>query len=199
MYEFVTTEMQLFSALDRDKLAADFDALERQATERLRADNLGADQLLIRRIADCRYIGQGYELRAELPAGEITADWQQQAAEAFHQAHEREYVRRFPDSDIQLVNIRVQGVGLIPELQLKEIPTGGSSPDAARIATLDVIFNKDGTPEKLVTNFYDRERLQAGNIITGPAIIEQLDSTTVVNPGLSAAVDRQGILIIACE
>ncbi len=199
VYEFVTTEMQLFSALNRAKLAADFSTLEGRASERLRADKLGADQSLIRRIADCRYIGQGYELRVELPVGEITADWQHRAAEAFHQAHEREYVRRFPDSDIQLVNIRVQGVGLIPELRLKEIPTGGSSPDAARIATLDVIFNTDGIPEKLATDFYDRERLQAGNIITGPAIIEQLDSTVVVNPGLSAEVDRQGILIIACE
>ena len=50
-------------------------------------------------------IGQGYELRVELPAGIIDAAWQEQAAEAFHQAHEREYVRRFPVSDIQIVNI----------------------------------------------------------------------------------------------
>ena len=199
VYEFVTTEMQLFSALDREKLASDFAALEQQATERLQADNLGHGQSLIRRIADCRYIGQGYELRVELPLGEITSDWQQQAIEAFHQAHEREYVRRFPDSDIQIVNIRVQGVGLISELRLKEIGAGDASPNAAHTSTLDVTFNQDGKPEKLATHFYDRERLQAGNVITGPAIITQLDSTVVVNPGLSAEVDKYGTLIIACE
>ena len=120
-------------------------------------------------------------------------------AEAFHIAHEREYVRRFPDSDIQIVNIRVQGVGLISELRFKDIPVGSADAKDALTSTLDVTFNADGKPKKLSTAFYDRTRLKAGNVITGPAIIEQLDSTVVVNPGLSAEVDQYGTLIIACE
>ena len=199
VYEFVTTEMQLFSDLDREKLSADFAALEQQATERLQEDHLKAEHTLIRRIADCRYIGQGYELRVELPAGPIDEAWQQQAAEAFHQAHEREYLRRFPDSDIQIVNIRVQGVGLIPELRLKVLPQGDGSPQQALTSTHDVIFNVDGKPERLSTAFYQRELLQAGDNITGPAIVEQLDSTVVVNPGLTATVDQYGTIMIACR
>ena len=203
VYEFVATEMQLFSTLDRDKLTTDFAVLEKQAIKRLQVDGMDADQSahqsLIRRIADCRYVGQGYELRVALPLGDITPAWQEQAVEAFHTAHEREYVRRFPDSDIQIVNIRVQGVGLIPELRLKDIPVGNGDAQEALTSTLDVTFNADGKPEKLSTAFYDRTRLKAGNIITGPAIIEQLDSTIVVNPGLSAEVDQYGTLIIACE
>ena len=199
VYEFVTTEMQLFSSLDRDKLSADFVALEQQATERLQADHLSAERTLIRRIADCRYVGQGYELRVELPGGPIDEAWQQHAAEAFHQAHEREYVRRFPDSDIQIVNIRVQGVGLIPELRLKELPMGNGSPQDALTASHEVTFGVDGQAQRLPTAFYQRERLKADDIIPGPAIIEQLDSTVIVNPGLSASVDRYGTIIIDCR
>jgi 5-oxoprolinase (ATP-hydrolysing)/N-methylhydantoinase A len=199
VYEFVTTEMQLFSSLDRDKLSTDFATLERQATERLRADRLDPEHTLIRRIADCRYIGQGYELRVELPAGPIDHAWQGQAVEAFHQAHEREYVRRFPDSDIQIVNIRVQGVGLMPELRLKELPAGDPSPTDALTATHDVTFSLDDKPTRLASAFYQRELLKAGNRIDGPAIIEQLDSTVVINPGLTAQVDQYGTILIDCR
>ena len=199
VYEFVTTEMQLLSTLDCDKLTADLATLERQALARFQEDGLDAQRTLIRRIADCRYVGQGYELRVELPAGPIDAGWQKQAAEAFHQAHEREYVRRFSDSDIQIVNIRVQGIGLIPELRFQEIASGNHSLGEALTATHDVIFNVDGHPERIPTAFYDRERLKAGNAITGPAIIEQLDSTVVINPGLSAEVDKYGTIMIGCR
>ena len=199
VYEFVITEMQLFSNLDRDKLRGDFATLERQAAERLRADRLGPEQTLTRRVADCRYIGQGYELRVELPAGPIDQAWQEQAVEAFHRAHEREYVRRFPDSDIQIVNIRIQGLGLMPELRLKELPVGAHSPAEALTATRDVIFNLDGKPARLASTFYQRELLKAGNRISGPAIIEQLDSTVVINPGLTAEVDRYGTILIDCR
>ena len=199
VYEFVSTEMQLFSSLDRDRLGADFAGLERQATERLQADRLDPGHTLLRRIADCRYIGQGYELRVELPAGPIDQAWQERAAEAFHQAHEREYVRRFPDSDIQIVNIRVQGVGLMPELRLTQLPTGDASPADALTASHEVVFSQDGRPVRLASAFYQRDLLKAGNRISGPAIIEQLDSTVVINPGLTAEVDRYGTILIECR
>ena len=199
VYEFVSTEMQLFSSLDRDRLGADFAGLERQATERLQADRLDPERTLLRRIADCRYIGQGYELRVELPAGPIDQAWQERAAEAFHQAHEREYVRRFPDSDIQIVNIRVQGVGLMPELRLTQLPAGDASPADALTASHEVVFSQDGKPARLASAFYRRDLLKAGNRISGPAIIEQLDSTVVINPGLTAEVDQYGTILIECR
>ena len=199
VYEFVSTEMQLFSSLDRDRLGADFASLERQATERLQADRLDPAHTLLRRIADCRYIGQGYELRVELPAGPIDQAWQERAVEAFHQAHEREYVRRFPDSDIQIVNIRVQGVGLMPELRLTQLPAGDTSPADALTASHEVVFSQDGKPVRLASAFYQRDLLKAGNRISGPAIIEQLDSTVVINPGLTAEVDRYGTILIECR
>lgn len=196
VYEFVTTEMQLFSTLSRDKISSDFEDLERQANEQLKNDRLDPGYCRLRRIADCRYIGQGYELRVDMPLGPITPAWKEQAKEAFHQAHEREYVRRFPDSDIQIVNIRVQGIGLIPELELDELPTGGTNPHEALTATEHVIFPLNGKADSVSTQFFDRRLLKAGNIITGPAIIEQFDSTVVVTPGLSAEVDKYGTLTI---
>jgi N-methylhydantoinase A/oxoprolinase/acetone carboxylase beta subunit len=62
-----------------------------------------------------------------------------------------------------------------------------------------VIFNVEGKPEQLSTAFYQRELLKACDSITGPAIVEQFDSTVVVNPGLIATVDQYGTIIIACR
>src|SRR5205085_5530687 len=62
----------------------------------------------------------------------------------------------------------------------------------------EVVFDVGGRPERLVTPFYDRERLPAGSKIAGPAVIEQYDSTTVVPPGLTAEIDRFGNIAIDC-
>lgn len=94
------------------------------------------------------------------------------------------------------MNLRVIGIGRIKELRLKELPAGGAAPDAALKGRRQVCFAENGALRRLSTACYDRSLLQAGNVLAGPAIVEQEDSTTVINPGLSAAVDPFGNLII---
>ena len=81
-------------------------------------------------------------------------------------------------------------------MELDELPTGGTNPHEALTATEHVIFPLNGKADSVPTRFFDRRLLKAGNIITGPAIIEQFDSTVVVTPGLSAEVDKYGTLTI---
>lgn len=198
VYEFVTTTYQRISQLNRDELEQRFEELEEQARTQLEADDIPRDRWVIQRVADCRYLGQGYELRVEAGSGSIDDEWAASLAADFHDAHEREYSRRFEESDIEIPNIRVCGIGLIPSLQMPEVPRGDESPAALRNER-EAWFRVDGELHRLPTKFYVRESLAAGNRIDGPAVINQYDTTTVVPPGLTAEIDRFGNILISID
>ena len=196
-HEYVATERHAMKTLDRDRLAARFDELAAEAVAQLAADRVPPERRLMLRLADCRYAGQGYEVRFEVPSGAIDDAWVADLKEGFHAAHEREYGHRF-DAEIEIVNIRVAGIGRIEELSWADIESGGGDPGAAKTVERQVIFDVGGRAEARLTPFFDRDRLHAGDQIAGPAIIEQYDSTTVVPPGLVAEIDRHGNIVIDC-
>jgi N-methylhydantoinase A/oxoprolinase/acetone carboxylase beta subunit len=199
VYEFVTTTYQRISQLNLGELESRFSELEVQARAQLDADGIPQERWVIQRVADCRYLGQGYELRVEAGSGDIDQAWATRLAADFHDAHEREYSRRFEDSDIEIPNIRVRGIGLIPPLQMPEVPRAGESPAAALRHERDAWFRIDGGLSELPTRFYARQALAAGNRIEGPAVINQYDTTTVIPPGLTAEIDRFGNIVIRIE
>ena len=199
VYEYVTTTYQRMSQLNAEELEARFAELEQQARAQQEADGIPQDHWVVQRVADCRYLGQGYELRVEAGSGKIDAAWVRQLAADFHDAHEREYSRRFEESDIEIPNIRVRGIGLIPPLEMREIARGGATPAAALRHERGAWFRVDGELRELPTRFYVREALAAGNRIEGPAVINQYDTTTVVPPGLSAEIDRFGNIVVWIE
>jgi 5-oxoprolinase (ATP-hydrolysing) len=196
-HEFVATERQTLAKLDVERLIDRYDALVKEAEEHLVADGVAEDRRVIRRLAECRYVGQGYEVRFDVPALGPDDDWVGTLAEEFHSAHEREYGHRF-DAAVEIVNIRVVGIGRIEELKATELEAGDADPSAAEMLSREVVFDVGGTAERHATPFYDREKLRAGNRIEGPAIVEQYDTTTVIPPGLTADVDRFGNIVIDC-
>jgi N-methylhydantoinase A/oxoprolinase/acetone carboxylase beta subunit len=115
----------------------------------------------------------------------------------FHDVHEREYSRRFEDSDVEIPNIRVRGIGLTPPLRTPEIEHGDDSPEAALRHEGSAWFRVGGELRQVPTRYYERQALKAGNRLVGPAIVTQYDSTTVIPPGLAAHVDRFGNIVIA--
>src|SRR3954447_15946317 len=197
VYEFVSTVYQRVSKLDTAALEEAFAALERQARDQLAAGGLSQSDVLIQRVADCRYLGQGYELRVDCGAGAIDDAWVRKLRSDFDDIHEREYSRRFEESDVEIPNLRVRGIGLQPKLRAPESPRGSESPDAALRHEGEAWFRAGGALEKVATRFYDRAALQAGNVLEGPAIVNQYDSTTVVPPGLVARLDGFSNIVIA--
>ncbi len=195
-YEFVGTERQAVATLDAPRLQAKFDELVAQAIAQLDADAVPEDRRLVRRLADCRYAGQGYEVRFDVPAGDpARAGWTDELVNAFHIAHEGEYGHRF-DAPVEIINIRVLGIGRIDELKWPEAEQSTGNISSALIETRDVVFDVDGDATSCPTPFYEREGLRAGDRVEGPAIIEQYDTTTIVPPGFVVNVDRFGNLVI---
>jgi N-methylhydantoinase A/oxoprolinase/acetone carboxylase beta subunit len=197
VYEYVATTYQRLSRLDAAALQQRFEELEALAAAQLAADGISAENVVIQRIAECRYLGQGYELRVDAPSGAIDTGWTETVRAAFHDIHEREYSRRFEESDIEIPNIRVRGIGLMPPLATPEIEQGDDSPDAALRHEAPAWFRVGGALQQVPTRYYERAALRAGNRLVGPAIVTQYDSTTVIPPGLAAHVDRFGNIVIA--
>jgi N-methylhydantoinase A/oxoprolinase/acetone carboxylase beta subunit len=196
VYEYVSTVYQRLSKLDRAVLQQAFEELEGQARRQLEQDGIPSDRMLIQRVADCRYLGQGYELRVDVGSGTIDDAWLEKLRAGFHDIHEREYSRRFEESDIEIPNVRVRGIGLMPELAMPEVELA-QEPEAALRHEGQAWFRVRGALEKVPTRYYERTALKAGHKLAGPAIVSQYDSTTLIPPGISAHVDRFGNIVIA--
>ena len=197
VYEYVSTAYQRLSELDAAALHRQFEELEGRARAQLEEDGIPAGSMVIQRVADCRYLGQGYELRVDVQSGAIDEAWGESVRASFHDIHEREYSRRFEDSDIEVPNIRVRGIGRMPTLSTREVEVGPESPDAALRYERDAWFRVRGDLAQVPTRYYERSALKAGNRLAGPAIVNQYDSTTVIPPEVSAHVDRFGNIVIA--
>ncbi|MBI1735785.1 MAG: hydantoinase/oxoprolinase family protein [Candidatus Rokubacteria bacterium] len=194
-YDAIRTEFQVQGELDVDRLDRDFRDLQESLARRFGEDGLPVDQVSFARAADLRYVGQGYELRVPIAAGRIDEARLVDAFEAFHRLHEGEYGHSFRQSAIEIVNIRVAGVGRMPKIGRPAV-THGRSLDEARVKTGRCVFRVDGRLQPFETSFYQRRRLPLDEPVAGPAVILQTDSTTVVPPGWSATADRGGNLIL---
>jgi N-methylhydantoinase A/oxoprolinase/acetone carboxylase beta subunit len=197
VYELVSTAYARLSDLDPSSLEEQFEELERRARAQLEEDGVPLGSMLVQRVADCRYLGQGYELRVDVDSGTIDAAWVERLRASFHDIHEREYSRRFEESDIEVPNIRVRGIGLMPPLETPAAESGTASPDAALRYEREAWFRVRGDLVQAPTRFFDRSALKAGNRLEGPAIVHQYDSTTVIPPGVAAHVDTFGNIVVA--
>jgi N-methylhydantoinase A len=195
-YDAVRTQFQVSDRADLGKLNADLAAMERDLAGQFAADRFGADEVSFLRDGDLRYLGQGYELKVPIPPGAIGAADLDQVWQRFHEIHQREYGRCFKDSPIEIVNIRVSGIGRMPKIAALRAPAGGSL-KAARSKIGQCTFRVDGALGPFETTFYQRHRLPVGQNLSGPAVVLQKDSTAVVPPGWIAVLDTVGNLILS--
>jgi N-methylhydantoinase A len=194
-YDVIRTQFQVSGSVDLDRLNGDLAAMEAELTAQFTADRVPMNDVSFRRIGDLRYVGQGYELKISVPAGTVTEEGLKGVWEAFHAAHNAEYGHAFPASPIEVVNIRVSGIGHIPKMKRLTPPAGGDLA-SARVREGACVFRVNGELQSFSTAFYQRSLLAVGTKFTGPAIVLQKDSTTVIPPGASAEVDASGNIII---
>jgi N-methylhydantoinase A len=143
------------------------------------------------RQVDMRYAGQSYELTVPLSDGALNASGLAELVDHFHQAHDRANGFSAPGEPVELVNLRVTAIGRLVKPQLEEMESRPGVPVEPK-QSRPVFFN--GT--YLDCPIYDRDALAADSDVTGPAIVEERDSATVVHPGFSAIVDRFGNLML---
>ena len=197
-HETQRTVMVDAPSADPDALESVYEEMEVAGRARLDADGVAIEARVLQRLAYCRYVGQAYELLVAVPPGRLDSAGVARIVEQFEEAHEREYFYRFEDTPVQIVHLRSYAIGVMPKLELTAIESGGEQvSDAAVVDRRTVLFAIGGKARASETPFYDRTQLLAGNVIAGPAVIEQLDSTTVLPPGSTASVSPDGTIVIA--
>ena len=189
--EFARTCLQKAGVLDVGLVARVFRELEAEAAAWFEAEQVPAAARRLARVASVRYQNQGFELFVPWEGNEVTAATAAATVAAFHRMHERLYTFSQEDTPVEIVTVRVDAQGAFAAPQLQELPPGGEVRDA--IVARHPMHLEDGTVDCPV---YDRSRLGAGARIGGPAIVAQLDATTLILRGQAADVDRLGNLII---
>ncbi|HMS79596.1 MAG TPA: hydantoinase/oxoprolinase family protein, partial [Burkholderiaceae bacterium] len=147
-----------------------------------------------RRTADMRYAGQNYELAIPLPEGPVTAATIDALNAGFAKAHQQRYGFVADDEPVQLVTLRLEASGKVRKAELVAPPDAGPDASGAVTGEREVWFPEAGG--WVTTPLYRRDLLKPGNRFTGPAIVEQMDTTTVVLPGMDARVDAYLNLIL---
>ncbi|MCW2583299.1 MAG: hyuA [Klenkia sp.] len=192
--DYVQTMVTRHTALDPVAVATAFAALEDQAATALDGEGFGRDEQKMQRTADLRYVGQAFEVRVPVHGEDLD-----EVADAFHAAHRQLYGYDFaadPRQAVEWVNLRVSGIGPIRRPAMVPAPerTSGSVADAVS-GSRRVFFDT----EWIDTPTYTRTELQPGDVVVGPAIVEEFGSTVPVHPGFRATVDSFANLLLTKE
>jgi N-methylhydantoinase A len=191
-HDYIQSKLTPLSEVTPADVNAMLERLSAQAVEELHRDGFAADRIRVERAVDMRYAGQGYELAVPCPAEPLQAADLGRLRATFDQQHKTMFGHMAPEEPVEIVSYRVRGIGLVPPVELPRFkPVGTTLADALR-ETRRVRF--DGAD--VDCPIYQRERLDVGLTLTGPAVLDQFDCTTVICPGQLARVDEWKNLIV---
>jgi len=193
-HDFVQTFMGDTTKIDLNQLNKTLAKLETSAAEELKRDQAegGAS---ITRFLKMKYYMEPVAKGLEIPISPGHVDNKKiiLTRRRFDKLHKLRYGFSVPDEQVWMVELRVRGVGRVERVKLKKWQQKPPSSLHARMAMRDVYFEDKGF---LKTSIYAREKIDSGNVIVGPAIIEELTSTCVIPPNFRAKVDRFKNLVI---
>lgn len=170
-----------------------FTEIEAQGIAHLTSDGFGAGNTMIKRSLDMRYVGQVHECTVEIGNFPVNAQTIDQIKAAFHARHEQLYTYSEPHSTVEVVNIESTVYGLVDKPKRMHIAPGKAADQAIK-AYRDAVFSADGSRTR--TPIYEGGALGAGAQIAGPAVIEEVTTTIVIEPGWSATLDASGSYLI---
>ncbi len=189
--EFARTVLRTLDQLPAAEVKQLLQELGSEAAGWLEREGIPRSQQDIFYNADMRYFRQGYELPIVITLEDLQAQGIGILADRFHALHEQLYRFRL-DAECEIVNLRAVALGKGARFSLNAADLDG--PDAAHAQTDEHRTYFDGN--FLPTPIYDRFKLRPGNRLTGPAIVTEMDSTTVVLPHCTAEVDRYANILV---
>ncbi|QEH79205.1 hydantoinase/oxoprolinase family protein [Sphingomonas sp. C8-2] len=195
-----TTRMRTETARSFSRLASQtspadilalLDEMAKQTGGELAAEGLTSDEIEIQFEIDVRYAGQAFEVPIEVKRADLEAQGLIGLTDRFDEEHRRLFTFNM-DSEHEIVNLRAVAMGKALELPAGKLPEGDGDPSAAKLRDHELWM--DGRLQPAI--IYDRAKLRAGDRISGPAIIVEMDSTTLVESDCQATVDAVGNILI---
>jgi N-methylhydantoinase A len=194
--DYVQTNVVEHTQVDPGELATVYGSLEAKAADALDREGFSASDHRFVRTADLRYDGQAFEVRVTAPDGPVDERFTERVVASFHDEHEQLYGYCYRDRTdrhpVEWVNLRVTGVGPITRPELARLRAGDGDIEGARLDTRPVAFDASHQD----TPVYDRSLLREGDVVPGPAIVQEFGSTVPIHPGFSAEVDELANLVV---
>ena len=191
-HDYATTLIQRLDQVVPQALEQTFRELEAQGRETLGREGMAEAAMDFRRQVDLRYVGQSHELTLPLTTEALGPAQLSQLLEQFHRTHDRAYGFSAPGEDVELVSVRLSAIGQIAKPALA--PLAKATGEATAKGHRPVYFaESEGFVDCPV---YDRYALGADAVVQGPAIVEEIDSTTVVHPRYQVRVDDVGQMVL---
>ena len=193
-YDYASTIAKNEKELTPEELLAAFKELETQGRDQLKEQNVPEDQIEIVWSVDLRYEGQSYELSTPVMRKELLTQADiKEIVDLFHDLHYRIYAYGSVDEMVEFINLRVAAIGKVLEVSLAHSGAGDGDAEIARKGSRPVHFPTEGFID---TTIHDRALLRPGHVVSGPALVEEMASTTVLTPGVEGTVDEYGNILV---
>jgi N-methylhydantoinase A len=185
--DYVATLLMDSGAADTARIQRLLEQLGHNARAALRAQGVAESNITVQRLIDVRFKHQSHELSVPIPDGSIDAAMVSAAEEGFRNLYHELYGVQ-PNDPCQFVNFRVRATGIVAKPELSKAPPGDGNPRRALKGSRPAYFAEAGG--FVAVKVYDRSRLQPDDVVPGPAIMEEPDSTTLCPPGYTVRVDE---------
>ena len=192
-FDFVRTVRARLDAADWDALNGLFAEMEDEGRELLARAGVARDSVRVGRIAEMRYVGQGHEVEARMPAGRLSAASLPAITTAFEEAYRALYHRLPQGVPIEALNWRVTVSAPPPVLAFGGGAAGGSAGTSVKTRRRAWFAEANGWVD---TPVYDRYTLGPGTTFDGPAIVEERESTAIIGPGAHCRVDDGRTIVV---
>jgi N-methylhydantoinase A len=189
--DYVQTLFSTAGIADPAAVEAAFVVLESKGAAMLDRAGVAPERRRFERSVDARYPRQSYELRVPVPPSTVDKASLEKIAESFHARHRKTYGHQNRDEPVQLVNVRIAAIGAIPALLVRNrtSPQGTNPVKSER----QIWFRETGA---IRATIYDRRLMPSGLTVSGPAVIESLDSTILVPPDWQAKMNQDGFILL---
>lgn len=196
-HDLLETHVRALQGFSFEQAQPILERLRGSTQQLLERDAVPAARRLIELKADLRYVGQSYEL--SVPIEPATAEGWAGLAMRFHEAHRQRFGHADERAPIETVTLAATGWGRVDPPRLASLPPGGPSAEQARVGVRPVFFEPEAVGVRGSwhdTTLYERSRLRAGNVVHGPAVIDEVSATTVLYPGDVATVHETGAIFV---
>jgi len=195
-HDFTLTHIKAIEAVEVDQINAMFRGLESRLGEIFKQENVADENIVVTYEMDLRYLGQEHSLSVTVPSNFTEAD-KATASRAFDDLHYSVYGHNAPEEPKVMVSLKAVGIGRVKKPVLQAIPKGGPGPAADAQIGRRRVYRGDGRYEEF--SIFRRGRLLAGNVIHGPAVVEESTATTVIESNQTCTVDQYGNLIVTLK
>lgn len=194
-YDYVRSVFRKLNDVSFDEIEEAYRKMEDEGRAALEQSGVKADGVVIERAADMRYVGQEHAVTVDLPLAFFESRDRSAIKRQFDELHKVRYGTSAPKEPADLVSLRVTVLGTMKKPPKHQVAQGSDKPEADALRTVKPVYFRAGGWAD--TPVFKRDLLRAGNSISGPALIEEHASTTVVQPGDALRVDELGNLQIA--